>query len=403
MTSFLSWYTISVKKNNFYPYLILIACCGLIAATFGFINTQGLYLDSMASDLNVGRGTLSLYITINFLVTAILAPTFATKLRDKYNIKIVLAISGSIILAFYLLVPQFHNVYLFYLFGFVLGVTTAIFGNTMVVPLLTGWFEKAGTAIGISLAFSGVFSMIYSPIAVNLIENYGWRKAYYSYALIFFIVMLYSIIVISKKDDKVLVQKKEKSPLNKELIILMGFYIGGCMITSFANYMFSYAVSIGLTSSQASYLVSAVSFGNLILKILFGILIDHFGGIKTAFINCLIIFIGLIGMLFANSSMYILLIIFAFCIGASYASANVVSQAICADLFGKENVGKTYATLSVADVVSAFGATIFGSIYDLTGSYYYALIIFLIIFLIGVAALLIDYKLIQKDSTTSLK
>ncbi len=403
MTSFLSWYTISVKKNNFYPYLILIACCGLIAATFGFINTQGLYLDSMASDLNVGRGTLSLYITINFLVTAILAPTFATKLRDKYNIKIVLAISGSIMLAFYLLVPQFHNVYLFYLFGFVLGITTAIFGNTMVVPLLTGWFEKAGTAIGISLAFSGVFSMIYSPIAVSLIENYGWRKAYYSYALIFFIVMLYSVIVISKKEDKVLIQKKEKSPLNKELIILMGFYIGGCIITSFANYMFSYAVSIGLSSCQASYLVSAVSFGNLILKVIFGILIDHFGGIKTAFINCLLIFIGLVGMLFANSSMYILLIIFAFCIGASYASANVICQAICADLFGKENVGKTYATLSIADVVSAFGATIFGSIYDLTGSYHYALIIFLIIFLIGVAALLIDYKLIQKDSTTSLK
>ncbi len=354
----------------------------------------------MASDLNIGQGTLSLYITINFLVTAILAPTFATKLRDKYNIKIVLAISGSIMLAFYLLVPYFHNVYLFYLYGFVIGVTTAIFGNTMVVPLLTQWFEKAGTAIGISLAFSGVFSMIYSPIAVNLIENYGWRKAYYSYALIFFIVMLYSVIVIRNKEDKVIVQKKEKSPLNKELLLLMVFYIGVGMITSFCNYMFSYSLSLGLTSSQSSYLVSSVSAGNLLLKIFFGILIDKFGGIKTAFINVIIIFIGLIGMLVCDSSMYILLIILAFCVGGCYASTNVVCQGICSELFGKENVGKTYATLSVGSIVSAFGATIFGTIYDLTSSYYYALIIFLIMFLIGVASLILDFKLIKKDSAS---
>lgn len=367
--------------------------------TFGFINTQGLFFDSMVADLNVGRGTLSFYVTINFLVAAILAPTLGTKLRDKYNIKTILAISSIIMLAFYLLVPLFKNVYLFYLFGFFFGATTGIFGNTMVVPLLNEWFEKAGTPIGIALAFSGVFAMFYSPIAVNLIDKYGWRKAYYSYALIFFIIMLYSIIVISNKDEeKRITQRKEKSPLNKELLLLFGFYIGGGFITSFANYMLSYSLSIGLTSTQGSYLVSSVAAGNLLLKIFFGILIDKFGGINAAFVNAGIIFIGLIGMLLSNANMYILLIIFAFCIGGSYASTNVVTQAICADLFGKENVGKTYATLSAGSIISSFGTTIFGLIYDITNSYYFAIILFLIFFVLGIILLFIDYRMINKNS-----
>lgn len=375
----------------------MISCCGLIAVTFGFVNTQGLFIDYIAEDLNVGRGVVSLYVTINFIVAAVLAPTLGSKLRDKYNIKIILIVSGLIMFAFYLLFPLFNNIYLFYLFGFVFGATTGIFGNTMVVPLLNEWFEKAGTPIGIALAFSGVFSAIYSPLAVSLIDKFGWRRAYYSYAVIFFIVIVYSIIVISNSsDEKRVVQIKEKSPLNKELFLVYGFYIGGSMITTIGNYMLSYALSIGLNSNQGSLLVSVVSIGNLLLKIFFGLLVDRIGGIKTAFINAIFVFVGVFGLLLLDSKAYILLVIASFFLGASYACANVISQGICADLFGKKNVGRTYATLSIGSIISSFSSTIFGLVYDFSNSYYYAIVIFLLIFIVGVVMLYFDYKIINK-------
>lgn len=387
-----------MNKNKIYPYLILIACCGLITVTFGFINTQGLYFDGIVNDLNVGRGTLSLFVTINFIVSSIVASTVAIKIRSKVNLKLLLIVCGSIMMGFYLLVPKFNNVYLFYLYGIFFGATTALYGNTLVVELLNSYFEKPGTPSGIALAFSGVFGMIYSPIAVDLISKYGWRNAYYSYAVIFGVVLIYSVLVVKRKpNEKLEIKEKHKSKLNKEIILLSIFYIAGGSITAIGNYLLPYASSVGLDLTQGAFLASVCSFGNLILKIVYGFIIDKFGGFKAALVCGLLSIVSLIGLLVLNKDMYILIIIFAFLLGSSYAVQNVVSQGMCGALFGKDNVASAFATLNIFSLVSSFSTTMVGATYDVTNSYSLAMIILLVMMIIGLLLVIYDFKSHKKS------
>lgn len=392
-----------MKKSRIYPYLILIACCGLITITFGFINTQGLFLNSISEDLGVSRASVSLYTTISLLSAAILGSTFGVYLRNKFKIKLILLISGTVIIVAYLMVPRFTNIFSFYLFGFILGGSIGIIGHTLVVELLNEWFERAGTAVGIAMAFSGVFGMLYSPVAVSLIDKYGWRKAYYSYAVIFAVIMIYSVIVVSSNRplNISVTKKKKESVYNKELLLITPFYIAGGSITTLGNFMLSFALSIGINSSRGALLSSIVSAGNLILKITFGYLSDSVGGLKTAIINAVVVIAGCVGMLLCNADSFLLLIVFSFCVGASYACQNVVSQGICKELFGKVNVGKYYSSLNIFSLMSSFAATVFGLIYDLTTSYKVAILIFLSLFILGFILLLIDIRIVKKNKTSA--
>jgi len=383
-------------NKKVYPYLILIASCGLVAITFGIINTQGLFFESMCADLGVGKGTLSLYVTLNFLIAAPLSSTICPKIRAKYPIKLVLIISGAVMLVFLLLVPLFHNVYLFYLFGLVLGAGTGFYGHTLAVEVLNNWFENSGTVTGIALSASGIFGTLFSPLAVSLINSYGWRKAYYSYAIIYAIIMVFAILVIKRSPDEkeaiVKTKVKEKSALNKDTLMLSVFYLAGGAITAMGTFMLPYSLSLGLTSAQGAMMSSALNAGNLLLKLVIGYLSDKIGGFKAAAANFIFITIGVIALLFCNSEMYIILLIGSFFLGSCYGASNVSMQGICKDLFGRENVAKYYSALNIFSLVSAFATTLVGYSYDIFNTYKYAIIFLEIALAIGLFMIVLEAK-----------
>ncbi|GEM_PF-4942409 len=381
-----------MRKTGYYPYLILIACCGLMAATYGFFNTQGLYLDAISAELNVGRGTVSFSSTLTLIVSAVAAPTVAIKLRSKYSIRPVLIVSGILTILMHLAVTMFPSVVTLYLYGMIFGLTMAVYGNTFVVEMLNSWFEKSGTATGIAMSVSGVFGMFYAPFATSLIEKYGWRNAYYSYAVILLLIMSYAVIVIRNKDYTVPAEAEKKEKVfNKALLLLALYFIAGASFTSFGNYIASYGVSIGFTLSQGAILSSTISIGNLVLKLIFGYLTDRIGGYRTALINFLAIVAGIV-VLLAGGNNYIIAIVACFLIGSCYATSNVISRGLCRDLFGKEQLGIYYATLNVFSAVQAFSYTFVGSVYDRCGSYIPAVYILLLLLVIGFILVTVDFR-----------
>jgi len=382
-------------KKSLRSYLILVACCGMIAATYGFINSAGLYFDSMSLDLNVGKGDLSFYVTIYHLTTAIFAPTIAFNIRRKYNVKLILIICGALTMSGFLLVPHFNHLWQFYIFGFVFGACTAIFGNNMVVETLNLWFDRAGTAIGIALAFSGVFGSLYAPIAVSLIDKHGWRNAYYSYAIIFSFIIIYSILVFKKKDDVQIEtnNKKEKMKFDKPLILISLFYIMGSVLSSIPNYILGFSKTIGLSSSQGAFLSSSINFGNLVSKVLIGILLDKIGAYKSVLFNLISITIGLVGIMVFKQESYILLIISCFLFGNCFCTSTVLSQGVCGALYGKENVGRVYSTITIFTIISSFSSPVIGYMYDYFNSYYPAMILLLGIYIISVILVIIAFKI----------
>lgn len=383
-------------KNKIYPYLVLIACALLIATTFGFVNIQGLFFDSIANDLEVGVGTVSMYVTIVHIIGAIFGP-IGVNLRQKYSIRTILIITGIFVVGAYALLPLTNNIYLTYMCAFFMGVGQGIYGHTMVVELMNKWFEKSGTFIGIALSFSGLFGSVFSPIIVNRIIKMGWRKAYYIFAIILAIVLIYSILVINDKPTNNKTSKtKQKIKLSKQLKLIALFYLVGGSISSMGHYLLGYSTSIGLTLEQGAILTSAMNIGNLTLKLVFGYLSDKIGGLKTAIVNFICISIGCITLLICPSNLLTILTIGTILLGSSYGAANVVTQGLCKDLFGRENVSANYANLSVLSSISAFSTTAIGYVYDLTNSYRTSIIGLQALFVVAILLVLIAFK---KDKT----
>lgn len=190
-----------LSKNKIYPYLVLIACAGLVAGTYGLVNIQGLFFDSISEDLKVSKAATAMYVTIIHMSGALFAP-IGVSLRNKYSIRKILIVSGLLVIGALCTIPYSNSIYLIYICAFVIGIGQGIYGHTMAVELMHKWFVKASTFISIVLCASGLFGTVFSPIIVNAIITFGWRKAYYIFSIFLIIILMYSIIVIEDKPNK---------------------------------------------------------------------------------------------------------------------------------------------------------------------------------------------------------
>lgn len=357
-------------KKKIYKYLVLIACAGLVAATYGLVNIQGLFFDSISEDLNIGKGMTAIYVTIIHISGALFAP-LGVSLRRKFPIRYILAISGLLVVGALCIIPMANSIYLIYICAFIVGTGQGIYGHAMAVELINKWFTKASTFVSIALCASGVFGTVFSPIIVNSIINSGWRKAYYIFPYFLVVVLVYSIFVINDKpdeEDNNDDQNGQEKIICKETIFLSFFSLLGSSVAALGGYMLGYSGEIGISMSDGALLSSAMSMGNLLLKLLFGVLCDIIGGFKTSIVGVSLISIGAIILVLTPSNVS-LLIFGAFLLGASYSASGVLTSAICKELFGKKNVSKYYATITSLAVINSFSSTVIGFIYDTSGSY----------------------------------
>mgnify|MGYP003311830083 CR=1 FL=1 len=359
-----------LSKKKIYPYLVLIACAGLVAGTYGLVNIQGLFFDSISADLNIGKGVTAMYVTIIHISGSIFAPV-GVSLRNKFSIRTILLITGILVVSALCIIPLAHSIYIIYLCAFIVGSGQGIYGHAMAVELINKWFEKASTFVSIALCASGIFGTVFSPIIVNSIIESGWRNAYYIFAIFLAVVLVYSIIVIEDKPTNIETKvdnKAQEKIICKETIFLSFFSLIGSSIAAISGYLLGYSGEIGLSMSDGALLSSAMSMGNLLLKLLFGVLCDILGGFKTSLIGASFIVIGA-AILIISPLNVTLLIIAAFLLGATHSVSGVLTSAICIDLFGKRNVSKYYATITSLAMISSFSSTLIGFIYDASGSY----------------------------------
>lgn len=365
-----------LNRKKIHSYLVLAACFGLIAITFGLVNIQGIFFDSISEELNVGKGAISIYVVLIQFSGCFLAP-IGYKLRTKYSIRQIIAGCGAIVLIGLFLLPVCTKIWQIYICGFLIGFGQGIYGSPMVVDLINKYFEKASSYVGISMCASGVYGMIFSPIIVDSIVKKGWRNAYSIFTISVLVVLIFSYIAINDKPNKEKDTDNTKSEGNavcKETVFVSTVYVFYSFMAAMGGFLLGFATDIGLSMSQGAALSSAISIGNLVLKLFFGILCDHIGGFKTTLLSFALITLGVIILVFVPAKAYYLIMIGTIFLGSSYAGSNVLIQGICEDLFGKENVSKYYATITSLASLQALGSAYIGFTYDLTTSYNFALI-----------------------------
>jgi MFS family permease len=381
------------KPKIHYAWLIMLSCCFMLAGVNGIYGyCAGIFFRPVATELGVGQGDISLYVTFQALASALAMP-LVTRIIRKVDIRLL--ISGSVLIgaSMFGLMSTFTRVYQWYIAGAILGFGCGYIYSLPVPILINNWFqEKASLAMGIASMCSGLGGAIISPIGTMIIAHYHWRAAYVALALTSLgLVLPFSIFVLrfQPKDLGLKPYGAEAKPKTQPsamqgvqagipaaVALRSGTYLflvftAACIgfMDKFVQHIPSFIGFLGFAPAQIAALSSCMMLGTVGAKPLLGWLIDRFGAKRG--VLCALTGLGLSFtlMILANQvlpGLFIALLLFGF----GPALSIVGSPQLTRDLFGTRDFPTLYTYISmVVMLVGAGSVSCVGYLFDAFGSY----------------------------------
>lgn len=403
--------------------MVLIASCGLAAAVLGvMVNVSGVFFTPIAEDLGVGRGAVSLTLTISNLVFA-LGGMFTPKLVKSGNFKRMLLLSMVVFAGSTALLSTASNLPMLYLFNAIRGLASGVCGTVLLTIVINNWFyENTSLVTSIAMAFSGIAGAVFSPVLASIISSSGWRTAYLVNAGLVVLFELPAVLLpigyfpqdagcipygsrqtppadkakASKAADKAGISSDNSSagtafhfPLIL-WILLTVFAILGSYVASYPPHFPGVAESYGFTAAVGSVTLSICMAANSGGKILFGALADRFGARNVIAILINVIAVGGLLLLLwrVPAGLYIGSALFGLC----YGIANLGVVTATRELAGREGYNVVYPRVSMlATIANAAGSSLVGFMYDAAGSYDSGLILSIALCLIMTVLILTIY------------
>lgn len=377
-----------------YSWKVLIACCALTLG-LGLTNScLSVYIVPVCSELGFSNASFSLSLTITALAMAVSA-TFVGRVLPRGNIKLLQSVAYIIYIAAIAICGTFTQVWQWYVAAIVQGFFSSFVAVVAASTIINNWFvKKVGFAMSLVMSFSGIGSMIMSPILAQIIEKFGWRIAYVINAGIAGICVLPFILLVMvfKPADKGMLpygyeesaqaqetQSAETVSLTgmpfKEAKKTLSFW---CMFASFALMCFvsvyvrqfsPYAASIGLSATVGAFMMSANSAGGIAGKFILGIVNDKWGmKVMTVFgMGCMTVAFVLLLLCGGSVPMLITASVLS---GVGSGLTTVGTPLMTRSIFGAKYYNEIYPILTIAiTAIGCFGSTILGLVFDITGSF----------------------------------
>ena len=171
-------YRTEVKRFDV-PLFVLAAGFVLLLFNGGTRFVMGLTLGPMTDDLQWSRGTLS-FITLVFLVVSSLALPFAGRLADRYDARLVLAVSTLVACLSVGMMGLIETpLQAVVLYGVVFGAATACTSVPAIGVMISRSFpDRMGLANGVAVSGSGIGQLLIVLALTARIEDWGWRGSF---------------------------------------------------------------------------------------------------------------------------------------------------------------------------------------------------------------------------------
>ena len=403
------------KERLHFAWLILIGLCvsvGLGKAALN--NSAGLFLSPVSQDLNVGVGSLTIYLSVSSIVTLLFLP-FGGKLLSKYSARLVLFFAIIFQAGAFALFGLMNSIWGWYLLAIPLaigGVFITVIGGPV---LIERWFSKGkGLALGILSAIGGLLGVFAQPIIGALISQFGWRNAYFITGLGVLIIVTPIILLLIRNSPKdkntkaygdtstdidphkqiqniegIAYTTAKKTPA---FFLLALFFFIITAISSFTMHVPTYLVNHGQKVSIAGAMMSALMVGVFVGSLVFGYLTDKIGAKK---VGLLAMILGLIAtiLLIAMPDFIVVVAVALFLFGMFTSSIGTIAPAMASSLFGSKDYSQIYSTSSIGLALASIVALpAYGFIYDISGSYTTGLIIIILLFLVNIIAIILAFK-----------
>lgn len=417
-----------MRKTSFYGNKIIAA--GFILLFFGIglaINTFGVFMNEITRVMGFGETEFSLALTISAVVM-MLSAIIVGKLIEKINIRIVMGVCTTLFAGAIILFSQCTQLVHFYLAAILMGIGSA---GTHIIPVTTAinnWFVKRrGLATGIVFAGTGIGGLLLNPLVSWLISanplgmQYGWQSAYMVTGILAGLFCIPTAIFIMRKTPQEMGQlpdglaadsvEGQQEAAENETGMSLGESLASPVFWLIAAMaMFLSLINMGVNQHMVNYFnkelgfsaqIAAMLFGGylgmtVLGKIVIGLVADRKG---LAFAITMFISIVIGGfMILMNAQLLWVAILFVVICGFGNVIQTVIPPMVTANCLGTLHYGLIYGVISIFMTIgSGIGTPLTAVIFEKTGSYKPALMLFILLLIISLGLVLAALRLTTRS------
>jgi MFS family permease len=384
-------------------WMVLVTAIALAAGPILVASTFGIFIKPLAETFGWSRSAISLGFSIIAGMASLAAPVvgvLADRVGPRKVILCAALLFGSGFLSFAFLsasIWHFYALYIFIALGGI-GLTTIPYATT-----IARWFVRQR---GLALGFMGVGvfvgGMYAPPLVTYVITHWGWRWAYVTLGLLVWSIILPVIGLFLVESPQQLGLRPDgdtegrKSPTISTShatpgrdctfaearamlpfwLMAVSFFLLSVTIHGCITHLAPLLTDQGLSAQQAATVLMLFSGMGAVGRVTTGYLVDRLPPHLVATGYFLVVVIGLFAAL--GSSNERLALLFAAMIGLGFGAESDIMPYLTACYFGLKSFGEIYGWIFGAFAFGAvLGPLLMGLVFDATGSYRVALLIFI--------------------------
>jgi MFS transporter, OFA family, oxalate/formate antiporter len=384
-------------------YIVAAGFLANIAYAEQFNATYGVFIQPVGAELGWSRTALAGVKTVSRIPEAAIAP-FIGPLVDRYGSRWFIVVGGLIFGAGLMLASTIQEIWQLYLYmGILMPLGAAGLGGFVMTTTISNWFvSKRGRAVGIVGMGSFFSTMVLPPLASFIIENQGWRQAWFSMGVLALLLVIPAAVVVRRRPEDVgltpdgvppaeaqatpiLTQAEQtrreellaadviwtrreilRTPLMWCMVFAWGF--SGFALSATNLHMVPYFLDLGYPITMAAGAVTLRATMAFLGSGIWGYLLDRLPIKLAASIQFGLIASGLALWLLPPGIPTILAGLFL--MGSGVSGTQVAAETIWAGFYGRLSLGTARGvSYPIQTVMASLGPIVFGLIYDLLGSY----------------------------------
>ena len=369
--------TAAVDSN--YAWARLLACLAMTT-----VGSAGMYvvmvaLPAFQAEFALSRAGASLPFTM-VMVGFGIGGIVNGKLVDHYGVTRPIALSIVALGLSYFGAAHAPNYTLFALMHVAIGWfgCAAVFG-----PLLADiskWFtQRRGIAVAIGASGNYLAGAIWPRPLLHLLDSHGWRETYLMMAVASVALMLPLVLMLRATPERGLGKPGQGGSAGTPaalglthnsltaLLCLAG--VGCCVAMAMPQvHLVSLCTDLGFGAARGAEMLSAMLACGIVSRLVFGVVTDKLGGLRTLLISGILQGIALLMFLPAKG----LLALYAAALLFGLFQGGIVScyAIIVREYFPESQAGGRIGLIIFATIVGmAFGGWGSGAIFDWSGSY----------------------------------
>ncbi|MCP5215627.1 MAG: MFS transporter [Pseudomonadales bacterium] len=407
---------VQLSNKIFYGWWNVLASFIGLALSYAMFTVFvfGTFITPLEAEFGWQRGPMSLALTIANITVVFASPLLGV-LVDRMGVRRVMLVSVILLGLCVASMSQLNgNIWYYYAMHLLipfLGAGTLPLSYSRV---MIAWFaKKRGIALGISLAGFGVGATIMPAIAQFIIENWGWREAYLTFAgMVLFISFPLTYFLLRETPQELGLQPDgNASPADESRavpatdadigltaneamrtrsywLIFGSFALIGIGITSILAHLVPLLIGRGIAPATAAMCMSSLGFGLIFGRIFAGFLMDRYFAPYVAAIFLLGLFVGVVILATGTAGP----IVFFAAVLVGLATGSEISEIayIVSRYFGPKAFGQIYGVMFAAfQLGSAMGAYAMGRYFDSAGNYINALWLVAVLVAVGIVLIVL--------------